>query len=290
MAKNGISAIKYGLLISIFPIVTFAIQNPIGRMAIIGDAGQKGTSLENLKKSITKESLSSLILPGDNLYSGSYQSVWDDWKIEGFNFDVVAIGNHNESYAGEMAYFDLPSEYFSVVKFGARFIVLNSDNVFAVDKQMAWLEKEIDSASENLIFLVYHHPTFDVGSKHSWKEKRDFQLKMRQIFKTRGAKISAVFVGHDHISAFVDFGNVAAVVAGSGREVRPAKLVSYIEDGFQVETQFLAPENQHFAELDIDEGSASAMVHFINVRTNKVVCSGRVSHGPMVLDPNCKSN
>lgn len=278
---------KWLFIATIF-FVQIGHAGSISRMAVIGDAGKSGTSLEFLKRSIAKEEITSLIMPGDNLYSGTYESVWDSWKEAGFQFDVVALGNHHGGYWNEVNYFGMPGEYFSTVKSGARFIVLNSDNTMSVDQQFAWLEKEMVRVQENLVFLVFHHPTFTVSPKHNWQERREFQLKMRQFLKSHGSKITALLIGHDHISTFIEFGSIPVVLAGSGREARPADPVFYTEDGFQIRTRYLAPQSQHWAVLEVNEGTLDATVHFVRVSDQKKVCSAQLSQGKMQLQANCE--
>lgn len=263
-----------------------------GKMAIIGDAGESGRELNSLKKSIEAEKITSLIMPGDNLYKGTYSSVWDSWKKSGFSFDVVAIGNHNDGYDREVRYFGMPAEYFSTVKMGARFIVLNSDNKRNVQDQMVWLERELSSATESLIFLVYHHPTFTITDSHDWEERSEFQNKMRAVLKKFGNKISALLLGHDHVTTFVEFGTVPAIVAGSGREVRKASPVSYEENGFHIQTQYLAPRTQHWVALEVMDDSSEAKVHVVNVNSNAITCTASINGygSPMTLEKNCSSS
>ncbi len=122
-----------------FVLLLFVTLNVFASpLAIMGDAGEAGADLNALKRSVMREGISSIIMPGDNLYSGTYASVWNDWKKSGLNFDIVAIGNHNDGYENEIAYFNMPAEYYSVKKDGARFIVLNSDNEENVAEQFAW--------------------------------------------------------------------------------------------------------------------------------------------------------
>lgn len=256
-------------------------------MAVMGDAGKEGNNLNSLRKSVEKENIKSVIMPGDNLYKGSYSDVWDIWKEQGFQFDVVAIGNHNDGYQREMAYFAMPKEYFSVVKFGARFIVLNSDNVKNVNEQFAWLEKEISTVTEKLVFITYHHPTFTVTKSHNWEEKKDFQLRMRQFLKSYGSRVTALLIGHDHITTFLNFGDVPVILAGSGREARGASPVSYVEDGFHIQTQYLAEQTQFWASLEIMEGAEEAKVTAIRVSDQAKPCSARLRHGTMTLDGSC---
>lgn len=257
-------------------------------MAIMGDAGKAGSDLNRLQGSVAKQNVKSVVMPGDNLYSGQYPKVWDAWKKDGFQFDAVAIGNHNGGYSQEVAYFQMPKEYYTTVKFGARFIILNSDNTANVADQFAWLEQTMKQASEKLIFLIYHHPTFTITSNHKWTEKKDFQLRLREFLKTSGSRITALLLGHDHITSFLDFGSVPVIVSGSGREVKSASPVSYVEDGFHIQTRYLAEETQHWTLLEINEAADEARVTSIRVSDQAPGCSARLSHGTMTLDASCR--
>lgn len=282
MFRMSLSGIALFLL-----LFTCDLATASSHFAIMGDAGQISFELDRLKSSIKKEKVQSIIMPGDNLYSGTYERTWNSWKTQGFQFDVVAIGNHNDGYKEEVKYFSMPGEYYSKVIAGARFIVLNSDNKNNVQEQFSWLENEIKNASEELIFIIYHHPTFTITKKHHWQEREAFQLQMRQVLKTYGTKISALFLGHDHISSFLNFGEVPAIIAGAGREVRDAKPVSYYEDGFEIETRYLAPKTQHWAKLEILDGAQEARVHLIRVSDQRRVCSAQLKRASMALDSNC---
>jgi hypothetical protein len=257
-------------------------------MAIMGDAGKAGKALNNLKASLLKENVTSVIMPGDNLYSGTYDSVWNDWKKRGINFDVVAIGNHNDGYAAEIKYFQMPGEFYSVVKQGARFIVLNSDNTLNVSAQFTWLRKEMTRIKESLIFITYHHPTFTISKSHTWTEKREFQLQMRDFLNQYHNRITALFLGHDHVSEFLNFGPVPVVVSGAGREADKPKAVSFKEDGFQVETKYLTPGSQHWGLLEILPGAKEAVVNFIRVSDQKRVCAARFRNSEMILEGECR--
>jgi hypothetical protein len=264
---------KTGLCLHIFSLLLAFQTHAVSSMAIMGDAGQAGASLNRLRSSVAKAKVQSIIMPGDNLYFGTYPATWNIWKEQGFKFDVVAIGNHNQSYAEEVRYFSLPGEYYTTVKNGARFFVLNSDNTRNVEEQFKWLNEQIVNVTEKMTFLVFHHPTFTLTSLHSWKEKRNFQLHMREFLRLHGQKISALLLGHDHVSTLVDFGDIPAIVAGSGREVRSASPVDFSEEGFRVKTRHLAEQTQHWVRLDIDDASEEAWIHFVRVSDGKMTCS-----------------
>ena len=257
-------------------------------MAIMGDAGLVGPELSALSDSITTEGITSLILPGDNLYVGTYKGTWNQWKRSGFKFDVVAIGNHNGGYQKEINYFAMPGEYYSVEKNGARFLVLNSDNTQNVEQQFAWLEQEINQVKESLVFLVYHHPTFNSGTGHNWRVKENFQLHMRTFLKNHKKKITALLLGHEHISSFLSFGDIPAVVVGASCDTDKSSPVSYVEEGFEVNTRFLAPRTHHWAALEILDGAKEANIHFIRIHDQKKVCSAHFQSGRMELESNCQ--
>ena len=260
-------------------------------MAIVGDAGLIGPEMDALRDSIMNEKIKSVILTGDNLYFGNYAWTWNNWKKSGINFDVVAIGNHHKGYENEIKYFGSPGEFYSVVKNGARFIVMNSDNQANLDAQFGWLQEELTKAQEVLIFLVYHHPTYTSGSDDHWRQREQFQLRMRSVFKSELAKkISAVFLGHAHISALINFGDIPAVISGSGREVLKAKPVSYMSEDTAVKSLYLAPQTQHWASLKISENATEAQIEFIRVADQARVCTAVIGNRKITLDANCNSD
>jgi hypothetical protein len=77
------------------------------------------------------------------------------------------------------------------------------------------------------------------------------------------------------------------VIAGSGREVRHAERIAYEDDGFRVQSRFLAPQTQHWVALEISDGAQEAWVHFIRVKDQKKVCSARLGAGKLELDASC---
>lgn len=280
---------KYVVMIAL-ALFTFGVFNYVKAtesIAIVGDAGEASRELNALKKSIQKENITSLALPGDNLYSGNYSNVWDSWKTSGLKFEIVAIGNHNGGYQNEVNYFNMPNEYYSVLKNGARFIVLNSDNTTNVTEQFNWFKAEMARATENLIFVIYHHPTFTISQSHTWQEKKEFQLQMRQYLKQNPNRITALLLGHDHMSEFLEFGQTPVVIAGSGREVRNEGAVSFVEDGFNIETKYLAPRTQHWGLLQISPNAKEAVITFIRVSDQKRACSARFAHSKMTIEGEC---
>lgn len=256
-------------------------------LALAGDAGLSGADMDELKDSIYANGYREVVLPGDNLYAGRYDWTWDGWKRAGLKFPVVAIGNHHGGYENEIRYFAMPGEYYAKVINGARFLVLNSDNEITVGEQCTWLRDELQKADEKLIFLIYHHPSFDLGGGHSWRSKEAFQKCIRPLLLAYKSKISAILLGHEHISSLVNFGGVPAVVAGSGREVDKAKKVSYGEDGVKIQTAYLAPREKHWVSLDYLEGDNKASIIFRRVQDHAIVCRAEVQAEHIEMDSSC---
>lgn len=282
--NQGVDMHKYFLsLIKVFITVVYcsssnaSIFNPqfdqSSEYAIIGDAGKTNSNSKIVRESILHHGLSQLILPGDNLYSGTYQNVWAPWKSAGMTFDVVAIGNHNDGYNNEIAFFQMPGEYFTKVIHGARFIVLNSDNDNSGVEQATWLGQQLSQAHESLIFLVYHHPTYTTSSFHSWQEKTQFQTALRPILWKFRSKITALFVGHDHLATILHFNDLPVIISGAVQEVRKDTPVNNVQDGVKVQTAWYFDSTPHWAKLQWDAQAGTAEVQFIRAKDDIVTCT-----------------
>lgn len=119
-------------------LVSFNLYAAELQFSILGDAGRWNKHTQVLLNSMNKLNVKKIIMPGDNLYEGTYEQQWGAWKKAGFTFDVIAIGNHNDSYAKEIKFFEMPGEYFSkeYANGDIQYLVLNSDNTKNVDAQM----------------------------------------------------------------------------------------------------------------------------------------------------------
>jgi hypothetical protein len=257
-------------------------------LAVIGDAGRTNTNSQMVRDSILRNGVKNSVLPGDNLYSGTYPKVWSPWSTAGINFDVVAIGNHNGGYAKEVAFFGMPSEYFTKVIDGAKFIVLNSDNNNTGAVQAKWLETELSAATEKIIFLVYHHPTYTVSKFHVWTEKSKFQTAIRPIIWKYRSKITALMVGHDHLASIIHFNDLPVFLSGAVQEVRSDKPVNNVQDGVTVQTSWYFDNNAYWAKLTWDSQLATAQFDYIRGKDDRVSCTAVVNTGYRAkLDSNC---
>jgi hypothetical protein len=257
--------------------------------AIIGDAGRINKNSQSVMQSILNHGVTQLILPGDNLYSSTYEKVWKTWQDHQFDFSVVAIGNHNAGYAAEVNYFQMPGEYYKRSIGFADFIVLNSDNPKNVSAQMVWLDNELQNTTMKNVFLVYHHPTYTISKVHGWTDRKAFQIEVRKRLKKFRSKITALMVGHDHLASLIHFGDLPVILSGAVQEVRKDAPVDYVTEGVHIKTAWYFDHTPHWAQLVVT--STGATVDFIKAQTNQVNCSVRLYTGSMaVMGENCEQN
>jgi predicted phosphodiesterase len=258
-------------------------------LAVIGDAGRANSNTRTVMASLQRAGVTRLVLPGDNLYSGTYSQVWDSWRTAGFTFDAVAIGNHHGGYAEEMRYFGMPSEYHSRVIGGARFLILNSDNDRSAAAQATWLDQELTAATESLVFLVFHHPSYSVSRFHRWEEKPNFQRAIRPVFWRHRSKITALLVGHDHLATLIRFDDLPVILSGAVQEVRRDSPVDNLQEGVSVKTDWYFDDNPYWANLKIADDLSQATVDYVRARDDYRACTAILRTGREAeLQPNCR--
>ncbi|MGE3760382.1 MAG: metallophosphoesterase [Pseudobdellovibrionaceae bacterium] len=265
-------------------ILTFGASSLAAEFAIIGDAGRVNNKSKMVRESILRQSVTQLILPGDNIYSSSstYQGVWGPWQNAGMTFDVVALGNHNNGYSNEMNFFKMPSEYYSKVVENARFIVLNSDHNSAGPQQATWLERELTAATEPMIFLIYHHPTYTISRAHTWDERSKFQNAIRPVLWKYRPKITALIVGHDHLASLLHFNDLPVILSGAVQDVRKDKPVDNVQNEIRVKTAWYFDSTPHWAKLSWNQ-TGLAQVQFIRASNDLVTCTASLPTGAKAL-------
>jgi hypothetical protein len=258
--------------------------------AIVGDAGIRNSTTEMLRKNLAANKMNQLIMPGDNLYlpTSTYALTWNIWKQEGFQFPLVAIGNHHSGYDEEVAYFQMPAEYYYKESKGALFIVLNSDNEKTAQEQIIWLDKVLTQSNYPLNFLIYHHPTITVAM-HSWDEKKTFQLGMRKILKKHAAKVTSLIVGHDHVAGIYTLDGLPMVISGASWESRKVKL-PVLKDKEINALGLWATVNGGFwwTRLDYNALTKEAYVHFNRFDKQQDICTFRLSPKPISKSRGCQ--
>ena len=280
----NMKSILLGLLLA--PSFAFSLS-----FGVLSDAGKDNKNTRLVRESMMKTSVREMVMAGDNVYlpHESYSEPWGPWKVAGFVFEVVAIGNHNLGYEKEISYFQLPGEFYSKTYDNeVRFIVLNSDNQSSGLQQAEWLDQELRAANEPFVFLVYHHPTYTLTREHSWREKEAFQKAVRPVIWKNRERLTSLIVGHDHLAEMVHFNDLPVIVSGAAWEMRSDLQPDNKQSGVSVVTEWTFDRTPHWARLDTDLQSGVATVHFIKAKGNKEVCTVRIVTGKKgVLAPNC---
>jgi hypothetical protein len=249
------------------------------KFAVVGDAGQWNSNSKILLESILKFETKKMVMPGDNIYSGTYEKAWNPWKSAGIMFDVVAIGNHHLGYAAEVKFFGMPAEFYAKSYLNGQilFLVLNSDNTKTVSQQMSWLELQLKNTKAQQVYLVYHHPSLTIG-EHKWTEKKDFQIKMRALSKTYRSKITAVIVGHDHVAALINFDSLPVIVSGSAQSPDKGSPVNNVQEGIQVKSMIYLTAQPYWVQQVTSGGDVSEF-NFIRAKDNKILCKAIIQTG-----------
>lgn len=252
------------------------------RLSFLGDAGRWNAQTKELKESMERMSVRRLVMPGDNLYKGTYDAAWGPWQKSGFEFPIVAIGNHHAGYANEIQYFDMPGEVYSKTLDGfLKFIVLNSDNKTTVDTQMDFLTSELRSATEPFVFVVYHHPTFTLTKDHVWTERKKFQEAIRPILVAYRKKITAVVLGHDHIASMGHFGDLPYILSGSGQNLRRGQDVDNVQEGTRVISGWLRGGDAIWIQMEAVAQKPTIEFKAIRAKDDQSLCTVQIATGQL---------
>lgn len=261
------------------------------QFGLVGDGGTWNADVQQVHDSLLRYQVKYLVMPGDNIYEGdSYGAIWDRWIAEGFKFDVTAIGNHTLGYQKEIEYFHLPGEYYSLVydKF-VEFVVLNSDNEDNTSKQARFLENALNNSTAKFVFIVYHHPSYTLSAFHQASEKKQFQNAIIPVLEKYRSKITALVVGHDHVSLIAHFNDLPVLLSGSTHEQRPHIPFNYTKKSVKIKTNWYNDKSALWARLTVNTASNTAQVDFIRGYDDKSLCSVLIVTGQAgQLTSNCK--
>lgn len=251
------------MLIVILP--AFCLQ--AAEYALFGDAAYPRPALTDLRLSIEKEKIKSLVLLGDQIYdpAKTYDEIWLPFKQSGFEYSAVAIGNHKHNYPEEIEYFGLPGEYYTRDFKDEIFIVLNSDNTTNVFAQMRFLYAELKKYKDTPkhIFLVFHHPLDTISEFHDWGERWLFHLGFRVVMWSFQEKITAVLVGHNHFSGFYTVKDIPMVLAGGGVEQRNGQY----DLNANIKREFVDDKNSLWVKMVTDNQKVT--FDYIDVKTQQ---------------------
>lgn len=260
--------------------------------ALVSDLQSATKNARLVREAISRTTIRDLIMPGDQLDrsggTATYNDLWDPWAAAGFNFFIVALGNHYVSFKEETEFFKLPGPYYSKVRDGVRFIVLASDGQKTATVQAAWLKEQLETSNEKMNFVIFHQPPYKVGYYHPWQERKKFLTEVRPILFEFSKKISALFVGHNHMAALYTIGDLPVVLSGSTAEPRTETLQNYEEDGVQISGKWKGKKEPTWAKLTIDPEKGETKISFIAAIGDQEVCNAKIVSPQIKLEDNCQ--
>lgn len=193
-----------------------------------------------------------------------------------------SLGNHEENSHWYYDLFDTPEgggdhneRWYSFDYGNCHFTVLCSETSYAPGSdQYAWLVSDLQSASNEWLFVVLHRPPYSSGA-HGGIESPNLETHLVPLFEQYG--VDMVFAGHDHHYERSYKNGVYYIVAGGGGA--PLRSVNQTPNPYQ---QY-AEMTHHHCTIDID-GTSAIMAARYNDGT--IFDSVVMTHGPSPPDAN----
>jgi predicted MPP superfamily phosphohydrolase len=251
------------------------------KFLVLGDFGDGGRAQMQLAAEMAKLRgrfpFELVITVGDNIYGSErpqemkrkFEDPYKPLLDAGVKF-YASLGNHDDRTQSYYKPFNMEGRTyytFKAPKQDVRFFAFESD--YPEPKQVAWLEKELQSSGEDWKIPYFHHPLYSSGEKHG----SDLSLRktLEPLFLEYG--VSVVFTGHDHFYERIkpQKGIVHFVVGSGGRLRRNGidRKTGLTAAGFDTDQAFLA------AEIDGDQLFFNAIS-----RTGNIVDSGVIERRP----------
>ncbi len=198
------------------------------------------------------------IMLGDNMY-GSQRPADFVMKFErpykplldaGVKF-YASLGNHDEQNNRFYKPWNMNGDrYYTYTKKNVRFFALDSN--FLDPKQVDWLRKELQKATEPWKVAYFHHPLYSSAGRHG--SGTDLRRVLEPLFVRYG--VNAVFSGHDHVYERIrPQKGIYYFVSGAAGQLRRGDLqASRLTDkGYDLDLSFM------LIEIDDDAMSIQAV-------------------------------
>ena len=229
------------------------------KFAVIGDFGngsRQQTELGALMAKLrARFPFEFVITVGDNIYGGDRpQDMRKKFELpykvlldSGVKF-YASLGNHDDRAQARYSLFNMEGRTYYTFKpptGDVRFFALETDYLNA--PQVAWIEKQLASASERWKIPYFHHPLYSSGKRHG--SHTDLAAVLEPLFLEAG--VSVVFAGHDHFyERTKPQKGIVHFVIGSGGQLRKGGIdrrTGLTALGFDTDLAFLV------AEIDGDQ-------------------------------------
>jgi predicted phosphodiesterase len=186
------------------PSLTLPLQQGSLRFAVIGDSGTGAREQREVARLLAEWRSSFpfelVLMLGDNLYGreeprdyrAKFEEPYRPLLDAGVKF-YAALGNHDDPGQSAYANFNMGGErYYSFERGGVHFFALDSN--YMDQKQLAWLDKELDGKGDGWKICFFHHPLYSSGRKHG--PSQELRKVLEPLFLEHG--VDVVLQGHEH--------------------------------------------------------------------------------------------
>jgi hypothetical protein len=206
-----------------------ARQEPLLRIAVAGDVGDRGTPQRRVAEAMARIGATQphdvLLLLGDNVYPHGDPTKLPRRVFEPFDpvlstgAELLAIlGNHDVVRGhgdDQIAALGMPGRWWSRDEDDVLLVGLDSTRPHDPD-QLAWLDRTLASTTARWRIVALHHPPYSAGYQGS---SRDVRETFTPLFTRHDVQL--VLSGHDHdYQRSVPLAGVTYVVTGGGASTR----------------------------------------------------------------------
>ena len=248
------------------------------KFAVMGDFGtgepEQYEMAEQMAKTHTTFPFELVLLVGDNVYGSErpqdmrskFERPYEELLTRDVKF-YASLGNHDSREQRHYELFNMNGRLyysFKAPRQSVRFYALES--TYPEPEQIAWLEQELQSTTDEWKIVFLHHPLYSSGAFHG------SDVRLRDVIEPLLLKynVSVVFAGHDHFYERVEPQHgIPHFVVGSGGKLRPGDIergTGLTARGFDRDLSFLV------AEIAGDEMTFQAIS-----RLGQVVDSGTIT-------------
>jgi hypothetical protein len=244
------------------------------RFAVIGDTGTATRAQTELGRQMAawheRVGFELVLMTGDNIYGADsaaemkrkFEDPYAALLAKNVKF-YASLGNHDNPNQRFYKLYNMNGERYYTFrpKMGVRIFAVDSN--YIDQKQLAWLEKELQASGSEWKIVYFHHPLYSSGRNHG--PALATREVLEPVFVRHG--VSVVLTGHEHFYERIKpQKGILHFISGGGGKLRPGDIRKDAQSakGFDADLHFL------MIEIDGDD------LHFQAVsRTGKTVDSGR---------------
>jgi predicted phosphodiesterase len=164
----------------------------------------------------------------------------------------ASLGNHDDPNQRFYKPFNMNGErYYSFrPKLGVRFFALDSN--LMDQKQLDWLEKELEASGSDWKICFFHHPPYSSGAQHG--SNLNLREQLEPLFLKHG--VDVVFTGHEHFYERIKpQKGITYFIAGSSAKLRRGDIrrseltAKGFDDGYTFMLVEIADDEMRFETL-----------------------------------------